>query len=240
MGINCTHVCVKMEGVDEVTYRQCIKWDESWGMPTVIHFACTFSRSHINFLRNIVITNSSLILQIFTLCLTSNNTSLYIHIEEKNKPLIIQIVSWIMLWTWGKYYGLPAFVMNMSYLQVLEASCFLRGQSCFYLLGNPTTSCESSGMIGLGLYFLALTLEPTLFSIPPRLVGWMKLCKCRGPISSWLMFFSFFPRMWMVSWKGMFGRPEMVLLCCEKRFKAIIVVWWLFRIRYLTGQEIHG
>lgn len=80
----------------------------------------------------------------------------------------------------------------------------------------------------------------TLFSIPPRLVGWIKLCKCGGPISSWLMFFSFFRRMWMASWKGKFGWPEMVLLCCEKRFKAITVVWWLIRVRYLTRQEICG
>lgn len=44
----------------------------------------------------------------------------------------------------------------------------------------------------------------------------------------------------MASWKGMCGISEMVLLCCEKRFEAIRVVWWLTRIKNLSRQHNLG
>lgn len=169
---------------------------------------------------------------------------------SKAYPVVWQIIANPLTFLLNKWKSHALFISFMHLGKKLWNCCFPRkyvstpdtrsfmlyfhkAQSCFYLLGNLTTSHESSGMISLGLIFTYLLSHwDHLYS--HRRVGGdvMMLCKWGGPVTSWLMFSLF-----SLGCESPHGKVCVGDQRWWKRFKGIRVLWWSVRIKHFSGPD---
>lgn len=131
------------------------------------------------------------------------------------------------------------FSINMSHLQILEASYFHKGWSFFTFL---ETWQHHMNLLELWASLLSLLFGSHIesISIPQNqdLMGMWLSFESGGTYYFLTHIFSFLTRMWMTSWKGMCDRPEMVHLCCENKNPRHS--WWPVRIKQCSGLKKWG
>lgn len=118
-------------------------------------------------------------------------------------------------------YKLFVFPINMSHLQILEVSLMLlQGSKPFTFWEIWHRMCLLEWLASLVSTFWLLHWDHLYFHNQGLMGMWISLWS-RETYYFLTHVFSFLTRMWMISWKGMCGKPEIVHLCCENNLNPL-------------------